>query len=139
MVAMWRRRRAAKPKTVIPDVADHPVMSAGVSMAKDDLDAKFEDALATVLAVGDRYRTCSACKSSATDIEAVDYVQHGRRGVVVRVEERCLNCNRTVTWRAAAATWAAMEAMRAWEGWRTARAIMLSEKASGAYLDEIED
>lgn len=137
------RRGDVALEVLHPEVADSPVWGAAPNqqpLSDSERQALIDpgDALVVVLAAGERYRRCPRCRSIATQVEAVHYESVGDdTNVVVRLD--CGDCSNQAQLRVQAAAWGCMEAMRAWEGIRTAQALFTSQRQGQADLDALDE
>lgn len=129
--------------TAVPDVEDSPAWSAtaptlvGDRPAPGELQGKLNLALTRVLTHGNKLRACSACGEHCTTSGAVEYEWSGDE-VRVLINERCQSCEAVVAFKVRSQDWACMEAMRAWEGCRTATALFKSEVQNARDLDDLD-
>lgn len=96
-----------------------------------------EEAIAVVVTVGEKVRECPKCQSKATDIGLLAYEK--REGYThAYVSETCHDCGNEVRYYLHATHWFCCEAMRCWEGVKTATALFRSEQQAQADLDALD-
>lgn len=128
----------------VPAIEDSPAWSAtaptlvGDRPAPGELNEKLNLALVRVLTYGDKLRRCAACGEPATNSAAVEYEWTGDE-VRVLLNETCQACDAAFSFGVSSQAWACMEAMRAWEGCRTAAALFKSEVQSARDLEQLDE
>lgn len=130
----WIAQGDSSPEpTEVPDVYDSPAWGARqVDLEHSGHEAKLDDALARVLAYGDKLRRCAVCREPHLITSPVNYAWRDEQ-VWVEVHETCQSCGATLGFSVRSQAYVCMEAMRVWEGCRTATALFRSEQQS---LDE---
>lgn len=106
-----------------PEVEDSAVWSAAPPPPPS-----VDEALAVVLAHGDRVRRCLKCQSLATDIQWLGFTWSGS-SVWAAVQEDCIECGNTASYNVPRILWACVEASSTWESMRSAAALFESESS----------